>query len=175
MRNIDATAVATAPESAGTPGPTIPEMKERLRLARIADTQALALVTPISEEIKAKVKAYEDKLNAEHAEKFKLAEDARAELAAADTELRIELIHWYNTIGKSEKKKAFDPELSVAVTDVYSYAEDEAKDWARENAKFLLSEVIDKKSFEKLPNFASLEFVKEEEPKVVAKIATTFK
>jgi hypothetical protein len=133
--------------------PTIPELKERLLVARQVAASAKEAKDAIAAKINLEVAAFREKLELGHVETFAAASVAATALEEADTALREELISRYNQTGQ----KTFDKHLSVRVNTLYEYDATDATEWAKKEATFLLT--VDTKAFCKLPDLDKLEFV----------------
>ncbi len=137
----------------------ITELKEKLAVLR-DNSQKWALAYKTEQEwLEARMNDLTGLWNSKNSELIKSYNEANAETAAVESELRAALIAHYEATGE----KIFDKELSVRVTSTIKYAEDRALDWASANAPFLILHSIKKKQFEEIAKTEKFDFVEIEE------------
>ena len=123
-------------------------------------------------EYDAKLKTLRDEFEADNADLIDAFKRSKLTNEVAEDALREVLIANYVLTND----KTFDKDLSVRVTTCVKFPTQEALDWCKTNAPFLVKEVLDTKGFEPIAksNADKFDFVQIEE-KVTAVFAKKFK
>lgn len=156
--------------------PTIPELKEQLRLARQYTAMYRERLEPVEAGIAAAVKAYNERLRSDAVYKDLLLNHTRAVDAETKIEetLRDALVSWYEAQPEPKVKTYFgDKQLSVRVKTTFNYLMDRAVVWCKTNMPVLIRETVDEAAFEatvqSLPELPEFVYKNETTTAVIAK------
>lgn len=132
------------------------ELKEKLRIARANNADAIARFSEKNEVLLEQIRALQTAWNEENAELLDELQTIATVLENAENELRQALKAHYVQTGE----KTFDKQLSIRATPILVYSESEALEWAKKHGLCL---ALDTRAFEKIASVQPLDFVAKNE------------